>query len=220
MVPNALPSTGLEPRSPGERRILRRRLGVDDDAFLVVSVGRLTPAKRPLDLVEVAARLRSACPGLRHVHLGNGPLEDDVRARAEALALGPAFHLAGFVPEPASVLAAADAFVLTSRIEGIPNAVLESQALGVPVVVTDAGATREALVPGETGILCPVGDVEAIAAGLGSLQADAGARAEMGGRGATWVREAFSGEAMIERTRALYAPGPALAGGATAGRPA
>ncbi len=97
-----------------------------------------------------------------------------------------------------------DVFVLPSRWEAFPIAVLEAMACGVPQVATDVGGTAEAVRPGLTGSLCPPDDPDALAEAIGGLLADPGARAEMGAASRSRHRELFDVERMVAATTGLY----------------
>src|SRR5207249_9979935 len=105
-------------------------------------------------------------------------------------------------------------FVHPSRLgEGLPNAVLEAMAAGCPVVATDVGGTREAVVEGETGFLVPPADPDTIADRVLRLLRDPALARSMGERGLARARERFSVGAMVSRDQALYSrhvSGPGL----------
>ena len=116
----------------------------------------------------------------------------------------------------AELLAASDVCVLSSRAEGFSNAILEYMAAARPVVATDVGGAREAIVEGETGHLVPAGDDERLAARVSALLRDPARAREMGERGRERVAQQFSCAAQLARTEALYerllAPAQAEAG--------
>jgi glycosyltransferase involved in cell wall biosynthesis len=94
--------------------------------------------------------------------------------------------------------------MLCSRVEGLPNVLVEAQALGCPVVATDAGGARETMLADETGFLRPIGDVDGLARDLERLLSDHALRAAMAARGRAFVRERFPLERMVRETHALY----------------
>ena len=89
-----------------------------------------------------------------------------------ASGLGPRLRMLGYRPDTAAVLAAADVFVLPSQFEGLPMSVIEAMLTGLPVVATDISGPREQVVDGETGLLVPPNDIEALAAALATLTHD------------------------------------------------
>lgn len=132
----------------------------------LVWVGRLTPQKRPDLMLEALARVRRTMDA-RLSMLGDGPLLGPVRARIARLSLEGAVELPGFCDNPFPRMRQADLFVLSSDFEGLPNALIEAQGLGLPAVATACPfGPAEIVVPGETGSLVPPGDPEALAAAI------------------------------------------------------
>ena len=125
------------------RAATRARLGIDDDAPVAVTVANLKRQKDPLFHVEVLAAWRRVSPRAQLVFAGDGPLKDEVIARARALGVDDALHLTGFVDDVMPLLAAADVFLLASSWEGLPRSVLEATAGGLPCVVRDTGWARD-----------------------------------------------------------------------------
>jgi glycosyltransferase involved in cell wall biosynthesis len=150
--------------------------------------------------VDVAVR---AAAGLdvTVVVLGEGP----ERARLEAVAreLGVRLLLPGRVPDVAEVLRRADVFVHPARWEGFGLAVLEAMLVSLPVVASNVSSLPELVSDGETGLLVPPDDPEALRAALERVLADPG---ELGARGYERARREFSVERMAARTAALYDP--------------
>jgi glycosyltransferase involved in cell wall biosynthesis len=105
------------------------------------------------------------------------------------------------VPE---ILQALDIFVLPSNWEGLPNAVLEAMAAGLPVVATRVGGVPEVVVEGQTGILVPPRDPNALADALLTLLRDPNLRRRMGQAGRQRVQEYFSVDQMVSKTETLY----------------
>jgi len=136
-------------------------------------------------------------PHLRFVSVGQGPLEAEVHELHAELGLGDRFRFLGFQSDPISVLVGADLFVLTSRHEGLPIALLEAMALGVPPVVTAVGGVPEVVTDGADGVLVAPGDPVAIAAALTRLADDPGLRTTLGTQAA-----ARAGAFDIARTQA------------------
>ena len=151
----------------------RRRLTV---------VGRLVPYKRVDVVVRAVARLRSAVPDLELVVIGQGPELDRLRALAAELGVDDIVECRGFVESHADVLAAvaaSQAFVSASEIEGFGIVVVEAMALGVPYAISDIPAFREVTVGGRGGALFPAGDDEALAEVLRPLLDGGAGRADL-----------------------------------------
>jgi glycosyltransferase involved in cell wall biosynthesis len=133
---------------------------------MLLSVGRLTDQKDHMTLVRAFALVRAERP-CTLVILGEGERRAAVVAEARRLGVADDVTLPGFVPNPYPHFRRAAAFVLSSRWEGLPTALIEALALGVPVVSTDCDAgPREILGDGRYGALVPVGDARALAAAI------------------------------------------------------
>jgi glycosyltransferase involved in cell wall biosynthesis len=114
-------------------------------------------------------------------------------------------HLVGQQENVPEWLAAFDVFALTSDWEGMPNAVLEAMAAGLPVVATAVGGTPEVVVDGETGLLVSPRDPDALAGAISRLLRDPDLRRAMGRAGLARVRHQFSMEETVRRNQDLYA---------------
>lgn len=135
----------------------------DSDTPVILAAGRLVHAKGFDTLICAFAKLRQQLP-CRLVIVGEGPLRSELEGLARHLAVKAFVDLPGFVPDPWPLMAHADAFVLPSRFEGLPNALIQALALGAPVVATDCrSGPREILDGGRFGRLVPVDDHEALA---------------------------------------------------------
>jgi glycosyltransferase involved in cell wall biosynthesis len=156
---------------------------------LVVAVGRLAEPKDALTLVRALA----AVPGRPFTALlvGDGPDRPSVEAEVRALGLQDVVTLTGTREDVPALLAQADVFALSSRSEGAPLSILEAMAAGLPVVSSRVGGVPELVVDGETGLLVPPGDPEALAVALGRLVADPGLRRRLGAAGRERARRCF-----------------------------
>ena len=113
-------------------------------------------------------------------------------------------HFVGWSDEPRRHLEALEVFVLPSRFEGFPLAVVEAMLAELPVVASDVGAVREAVLDGRTGLLVPRDDPEALAAAVRELLADPARRRAMGAAGRTLALERYTAAAMARRFESLY----------------
>lgn len=130
---------------------------------IVLSAGRLTQQKDFTTLIKAFARLPSRM-NLRLVILGEGPLRTPLIALARELGIHERFHLPGFIINPYAWMSRAAVFVLSSRSEGFPNALIEAGACGAPLISTNCPTgPSEILEDGTLGKLIPVGDVAAMA---------------------------------------------------------
>jgi glycosyltransferase involved in cell wall biosynthesis len=153
----------------GERDAARAELDVGADEVLVGTVANLRANKDYPTMLAAAARLQSGGRPVRFVSVGQGPLADDVEAERDRLGLGDRFALLGYREDPIRVLAACDLFCLSSRFEGLPIALLEALALGLPAVVTSVGAMPQVVRDGCDGRVVPPGSPDALADAIRDL---------------------------------------------------
>jgi glycosyltransferase involved in cell wall biosynthesis len=159
---------------------IRRELGVTDATVLVVTVANLRAHKDYPTLLEATRRALDAGAAIRVVAVGQGPLENDIRALAGRLGLGEAFQLLGYRSDALDVLAAGDIFTLSSKAEGYPVSLMEALALGLPVVATAVGGIPEAVRSGVEGLTVPATRPDLLGDALASLAGDAERRAAFG----------------------------------------
>jgi len=233
VLPNAVDARRFHPLEPGDRE--RRRGAFIAELFpgesgegvtLVGSVGGLKPVKGHALLIEAAARLvakgREGGGGAyRFVIVGEGPERLALERRAREAGVDRLFALPGARGDVDSVVPLLDVFVLPSRTEGVPLALLEAMSSGVACVASDVGGVGEAL--GEAGILVPPGDVEGFAAAARRLAEDGAERAELGRRARVRALERYDIEIWGERMLAIYREAlaeSARRGGAAAGEAA
>jgi len=184
------------------RAALRRAHGWPLDAPVAVTVCVLREGKGVGTLLEAAPAVFAAVPAARLLVVGDGPEADALRRRAGPLAGRVAFT--GRRDDVPALLAAADLFVLASRDDALPTAVLEAMAAGLPVVAADSGGVPELVEPGVTGALVPPGDPGALASALTGLLADPAGREALGRAGRRRAEERFSMGAWLDRLAALY----------------
>lgn len=187
-------------RSHRGRAEARAALGVPAGAPMVATVMRLAPPKDPVTLVRAVAGSAND-PWL--VVFGDGPMLEDARAEAERAGLDGRVRFAGLRRDVPDLLHAADVAVLSSSTEGLPRAVVEALAAGVPVVATDVGGVREVVRDGCTGMLVPVGDAEAMARAIDAvIERHDEFRAGIAAAGPTI--ESFSRAAMAAALERIY----------------
>jgi glycosyltransferase involved in cell wall biosynthesis len=169
-----------------------------EDHLRLLFVGSLSTEKNPVRAIETLRQLREHTPArLRFV--GAGPLEVELRRLANAPSLQGLVEFAGSVEDVTPHLAWADVLVLPSITEGLPGAVLEAAAAGVPGVANDVGGTREALIDGETGILVDPADERGLAEQLRWLATDRARLARLGAAARARVVDEFLMDAAVDR---------------------
>ena len=159
VIPNGVDLEKFQPAAAAERSRLRAKLGLPPGARVGVSVGALSARKDPLTVVNAIRSIDDA--SLVIAFLGQGPLEADCRRLAGG---DSRVRFVGQLADVTPWLRAADFLVSASHAEGLPNAVLEAIACGLPVVLSDIEPHRELLDPVPTaGFAFPVGDEQALA---------------------------------------------------------
>ncbi len=187
------------------------RAPADDEELRVLSVGRLETEKNPLLLADVLARLNAGPGRWRLVVCGEGPLEDDLRARLHELGVADRCDLLGYVPHGEALsrcYRSSDLLLHVSWTEGLPQVLFEAFAAGLPVVATDVGGIRAAV--GDAALLVEPGDAEAAAAALRTLAGDDDRRRTLAERGLAHAR-AHTIEAETERVARFLGAGQAAA---------
>lgn len=178
--------------------------GGDEQRFVTIVANMRHEVKDYPMFLHSAQQVRSVVPNAAFLLAGEGELSESLRELARELKIENQTHFLGRCENIAPLLAASNVCVLSSKAEGFSNSILEYMAAGKPVVATDVGGAREAVIEGETGFLVSSGDHVAMADRLiDLLQNEAKAR-EMGERGRKLVEEKFSCAAQLERTEQLY----------------
>ncbi len=172
--------------------------------FVTIVANVRHPVKDHPMFLRAARRVHESFPAASFVVAGEGGLMDVLRAQAAELGIERDTFFIGRCANVAALLSVSDVCVLSSKAEGFSNSILEYMAAARPVVVTDVGGAREAVVEGETGYLVPSGDDEMMAARIISLLNEPDRARRMGERGRLVVAEKFSCEAQLERTESLY----------------
>lgn len=199
VIENGIPLGKFAP-DEAARNAIRDELRIPRDALVVGSVGRLVEEKDYPLLVRAMAPLLGE--RVRLVIVGEGI----VRAEIEA-AITPAIRdfvvLTGARRDVSRVLCAFDVFASSSRIEGLPLAIPEAMASGLPVIATAVGGVPD-IVPPQTGVLVPHGDPQALRAAIQRLLEDQAVRTTMGEGARRYALGRFAEEPMLDRYLALY----------------
>lgn len=169
-----------------------------------VCVASLREKKGQGHLIEAFARVRRRIPQARLLMVGEGPLERALRDDVSSRGLDGSVFFTGFRADVSSVLAGSDVFVLSSLEEGMPNALIEAMAAGLPAVATDVGGVGEIMREGETGYLVPPADPGPLADRMTDLLHDADRRRLMGEAARRRFERMFTLEAMASAYHSLY----------------
>lgn len=185
------------------RRDARVAFGLDAAARVVTTVGRLTAIKQHALFVETAALVAARAPDVVFLIAGDGELRQELEALVRERGLEPRVRFLGWRRDLATVYGASDVFLLTSRNEGTPVALIEGLAAGVPGVSTDVGGVRD-VVNEAVGLLAPFGDARALATHVLSLLDDSGLRRQMGDAGRQSVVGRYGLTRLVDDVDALY----------------
>jgi glycosyltransferase involved in cell wall biosynthesis len=170
----------------------------------VAMVANLRPEKGHDLLIDASVSVLAEFPDARFDIIGDGTERQRVEAYARARGVAHAFTFHGHCEDVPSRLAAADVFVLPSRSEAFPNAVLEAMAAGLPVVASAVGGILEVVRHGDTGLLVRSGDAGALASQIRSLMADEPLAARLAARGVALVQSRYSFDRMVAALDELY----------------
>ncbi len=185
------------------------RASLPEGKRVLMHVSNFRPVKRVLDVVAIFDQVQREIPSVL-VMVGDGPdrvaAEEEVKRRG----LQGAVFFLGRIDQVAPLLASADLFLLPSQSESFGLSALEALASGVPVVASCAGGIPEVVRDGETGALCPVGDVDGMAGAARWILGDADRWQRMSTLAAADARERFSRDDVVARYEALYARALAL----------
>lgn len=204
---NGLDLERVAPRPDVTRESVLADFNLPQDAarrFVTIVANLHHPVKDHSTFLRAARRVHAAMPEAAFVIAGEGELIAPMRSLAAQLGIERDVFFTGRCERVAELLSVSDVCVLSSKAEGFSNSILEYMAAARPVVATDVGGAREAIIEGETGYLVHAGNDETMAARLIELLKDSEQAREMGQRGRRVVEEKFSCEAQLERTQNLY----------------
>ncbi|MBX3300040.1 MAG: N-acetyl-alpha-D-glucosaminyl L-malate synthase BshA [Acidobacteria bacterium] len=171
---------------------------------LLVHVSNFRHVKRPVDCIEILARLRNGGTDARLVMVGDGPELSAVRYRGEQLGMNGSVIYVGKQANIADYLGVADIFLLPSELESFGLAALEAQACEVPVIATRIGGIPEVVNDGETGFLSDIGDIEKMSSDAATLLSDEDLRRSFGEKGRELAISRYSTQKIIPQYIAYY----------------
>lgn len=164
-----------------DRSAMRHRLGIDDDTFVFGSIGSLIPRKANHHTLDALAAFSQKRPQAKWkmVLVGEGAERNALAAQASSLGIASNVIFTGFQNTPFDYLATFDAFILSSKSEGLPRVVLEAMLLNIPVIGSRVTGTAELIDHESTGLLFPWSDVSQLAQHLDNIWTDADLRARL-----------------------------------------
>jgi len=199
LIPNGVDTDSFCP-DPQLRGKTRRELGLSEDHFVLVLVGRIAGGKGHKYAVEALSQVLGRLPNTVLLIVGEGGLEQEVQEQTASLGLESQVKMLGFRTDPRPYYAAADVALVPSHwneAAGIVN--IEAQAMGVPIIASRDGGLPEYIAEGETGILVPPADAESLAEAIISLSESPQRRQAMGAAGRRRVVNLYSLDKMIDR---------------------
>jgi glycosyltransferase involved in cell wall biosynthesis len=151
------------------REQARKIIGMDNDSFIFGTVGRLVPTKGLPYLIQAFAKVKEKVPNTELVLIGKGRLKDELKSQAVEAGIGDSVHFLGYRADVEQILQGFDVFVMASVAEGMPGALLEAMAAGLPCIATKVGGIPDVLDNGKLGRLVKACDVNALAEAMVSL---------------------------------------------------
>jgi glycosyltransferase involved in cell wall biosynthesis len=202
VVHNAIVLADYVPAGAGEE--VRRALGVPPDCCLLAAVGRMSPEKGCVEMLEAFEQVARASPRAQLVFVGEGPLQPEMARRASERGLGSRVHFAGHQERVQPFYEAADVVVSPSRTEGLSNVLLEALAFRLPVVATKVGGNAEIVDDRVSGLLVRPGDPGALAEAIIEILADRELRDRLARNGYARVVEEFAFEGRMRKEELFY----------------
>ena len=209
VVPLGFDLTKLAAIDDAARRSARASLDIAPAAHVVSTVGRLTAIKQHRLFLETARLVAAADPDAIFLVAGDGELRADLEQTVRAVGLSGRVRFLGWRRDLDVIYGATDVFLLTSRNEGTPVALIESLAAGVPGVSTDVGGVRDVFrastASGEAlGLVAPYDDAPGLARAVETLLADPSRRRAMGERGRTAILSRYGIDRLVDDVESLY----------------
>jgi glycosyltransferase involved in cell wall biosynthesis len=192
---------------PVDRRVILERVGIPEDARVLIVVAKLMEQKGHAVLLHAIRPLLDRHPDLHVLLVGDGPLRQSLIATVGQLPAPERIRMVGNRSDVSDLLAASDLFVLPSLWEGLPMALLEAMASGLPVVATDVSGSSQVVVDNETGILVPPGNVDRLRAAIATILADPAGADRMADAGRDRVKRLYSARTQAARHAEIYRGG-------------
>jgi len=203
LVPNGIDLAEYTPNAPA-REDVRTALGLTRE-FVWLAVGRLVEAKDYATMIIAFGHVHDNHPEARLLIAGTGPLEQSIKASIRQAGLEKDVVLLGLRPDVPALMQAADGFVMSSAWEGLPMVLLEAAASGLPIISTDVGGSRDAVIDGVSGYIVRSGDGAALSRAMQKVMTmPVGQRVDLGEAGRAHAARSFDLQAIVETWQALY----------------
>jgi glycosyltransferase involved in cell wall biosynthesis len=189
----------------GSRERIRKEFGISDDAFVIVNVARFEPQKGHFFLLQT---LKNFIPQVNRkvvtLLVGIGIDQEKIEAEVKRLGLQDVVLFTGYRQDVPDILSASDVSIMTSHYEGIPRALMESMALGIPVVATNVPGTRHLIRSGQTGLLVEYGDIPGMSNALSRVLTDPALSRQFGESGKLLIKTKFNEYTVANRVEEVY----------------
>jgi len=203
VIPNGVDLEAIQQSALTERKSVH----CEPNDFIILSVGRLSPQKAPMDLLSAFELLKQGYQDplrpLKLIFVGDGPLRSSLQEKIAASSLQDSVSLLGWRSDVWGLMKAADVLVLTSHWEGLPNVILEAQAAGLPVIASRVDGCPELIKDKLSGRLFPCGATEELARILAEMIAQPEDAASMAATAFNEVRQKFSWDTCVEQYDSL-----------------
>lgn len=161
-----------------DRSMRRRELGIDDKSTVIITVGELNANKNHTQVLRALSKLRKT--NFHYLIVGTGEDELKLKKMVKELSLQNKVSFLGFRKDIPELLTVSDVFILTSRREGLPKAILEAMAVGLPIIATNVRGNRDLVLNGKNGLLVSLDDVDQTATAIEQLMGSKDLRNAMG----------------------------------------
>ena len=202
VVPNAIDTAAFATK--GDCVSLRRELGIPPGVPVIGTLGRLNEVKSQDVLIRSFAEISNYSPKPHLLLVGDGPERHRLQQLAEDLGISDRVQFAGYQSRPEQFLHVMDIFALPSRLEGMPLAILEAWAAGLPVVASRVGGVPKMIAQGQTGLLFDSGDEAALTEAMDHLLAHPDEAQRLGEAGREYVRSRFDLRVMAQTYERHY----------------
>ncbi len=204
IIRNGISPFPLMPRKEARAALAARASGVSSYPFWFLTLSELHPNKGLDTLIRAFTEIANKTADTALIFVHDGQSREELEALARAQGHANRIFFCGFFPEARKLLCAADVFVLPSRKEGLPFAILEAGMARVPVVAARVGAVAEVIEDEASGLLFPSGNVELLTEALFRMRSDEALRSRTGNALHARVVRDFSEEAMLKKTAEAY----------------
>lgn len=203
LIRSAIPLEEFDVTQP-DRAAVRSELHIPLDAIVIGNIGRFSSQKNPLDWIRTAGKIGRTFPNARFLLVGDGPLRSEVEELITSEGIADRTVLTGLRRDVPRLLSAMDIFMLTSLWEGLPRVIPQAMCMGLPVIANLADGTAEAIQDGETGYLCPPGDISSLFERCAYLINHPRERQAMGQKGWAYAAQEFDIRQMVAQITELY----------------